>query len=278
MKKALISIFAVALLVVTMAFTTVSHAEGEGDGRITYRMQDLAGLMTEEQVHTLQDKINALVDKYGLDFVIITEKNMSDYGYTDIVAFADDVYDEMEYGIGDDYSGMEFVIVMEEREWAISTCGKGIDCYTDLIQDYIMDGVKPELSAGNYYEAFSILVQRAGEAMDAYKNGTEYPPYEYTHPPKAPYNPFTAVWAFLIAGLIGALIYTSILKGQLKSVRFAADAHNYVDPNSVDININKDTFLYATVTKTVRETKSSSGSSTHTSSSGRTHGGSHGSF
>ncbi|MBO4462010.1 MAG: TPM domain-containing protein, partial [Lachnospiraceae bacterium] len=60
--------------------------------------------------------------------------------------------------------------------------------------------------------------------------------------------------------------------------RFAADAHNYVDPNSVDININKDTFLYATVTKTVRETKSSSGSSTHTSSSGRTHGGSHGSF
>ena len=274
MKKALISILTVALLIVTMAFITVpSYAEGTE--RITYRMQDHAHLMTESEVTALQDKINALVDKYGLDLVIITVESMADYGYSDIVAFADDSYDEYGYGEGDDFAGMLFVIAMEEREWAISTCGRGINCYTDAAQDYIMAYVKPDLSAGNYYEAFNTLADKAAETMEAYKTGAEFPPAL----PKEPYNPVTGVAAFIIIGLIVAFIYTGILKGQLKSVRYAANANNYIDENSVDINVSKDTFLYASVTKTVRETKSSGGgSSTHTSSSGRSHGGSHGSF
>jgi uncharacterized protein len=281
MRKALLSILTVALLIVTMAFTAVpSHAEGTD--RITYRMQDHAHLMTESEVTALQDKINALVDKYGLDLVIITVENMADYGYSDIVAFADDSYDEYGYGEGDDFAGMLFVIAMEEREWAISTCGRGIDCYTDAGQAYIMAYVKPQLSSGNYYEAFNTLVDKSAEAMEAYKTGGEFPP-EYTSEissgSKEPYNPATGVAAFIIIGLIVAFIYTGILKGQLKSVRYAANANNYIDENSVDINVSKDTFLYASVTKTVRETKSSGGgSSTHTSSSGRSHGGSHGSF
>ncbi len=142
--------------------------------------------------------------------------------------------------------------------------------------------VKPQLSSGNYYEAFNTLVDKSAEAMEAYKTGGEFPP-EYTSEissgSKEPYNPATGVAAFIIIGLIVAFIYTGILKGQLKSVRYAANANNYIDENSVDINVSKDTFLYASVTKTVRETKSSGGgSSTHTSSSGRSHGGSHGSF
>ena len=269
MRKALLSIITVALLVVTMGLSTVSvHAESEKE---TYRMQDLGHLLTKEQVSSLQDRINALVDKYGMDLIIITEENMADYGYTDIVAFADDIYDEMEYGIGDDYSGMEFVIVMEEREWAISTCGKGIPAYTDATQDYIMSKVKPYLSSGDYYTAFSTLVDYAEQVMAAYKDGVIYTP------PKEPYNPGTGVVMFIVVGLVVALIYTAHLKKQLKSVRFAADANNYVDPNSININLSKDTFLYASVTKRAKP-KSSSGSSTHTSSSGRSHGGSHGSF
>ena len=270
MKKALLSIITVALLIVTMGLHVAPvHAESEKE---TYRMQDLAHLLTQEQVSSLQDRINALVDKYGMDLIIITEENMADYGYTDIVAFADDIYDEMEYGIGDDYSGMEFVIVMQEREWAISTCGKGIPAYTDATQDYIMSKVKPYLSSGDYYTAFSTLVDYAEQVMASYKEGTPYAP------PKDPYNPGSGVIMFIIVGLVVSLIYTAHLKKQLKSVAFAPDANNYVDPNSLNINLSKDTFLYASVTKRAKPKSSSSGSSTHTSSSGRTHGGSHGSF
>ena len=271
MKKALLSIITVALLIVTMGLNAVSvHAESEKE---TYRMQDLANLLTESQVSSLQDRINALVDKYGMDLIIITEENMADYGYTDIVAFADDIYDQMEYGIGDDYTGMEFVIVMEEREWAISTCGKAIEAYSDATQDYIMSYVKPYLSSGDYYMAFSTLVDHAEQVMASYEEGVIY------EPPKEPYNPGTGVVMFIIVGLVVALIYTAHLKKQLKSVRFAADANNYVDPDSINVSLSKDTFLYASVTRRARPKQTScGGSSTHTSSSGRSHGGSHGSF
>lgn len=267
MRKALTTILAVALLVVTMGvFTTTAHAADT-----TYRVQDKAGLFSTEQEQQLRSMIDQLVGYYNIDLILVTVDSMAEDGYSDIVAYADDMYDYNGYGVGDDDSGMLFVIAMQEREWAISTYGKGIPCYTDKAQSYIMDIVGKYLSDGDYYGAFSMLVSMCGTCMDAYTKGDPYPP-------KQPYSPATGVAAFIIVGLIVALIYTGILKGQLKSVRFAADAHNYVDQNSIDINVSKDTFLYASVTKRVRETKSSSGSSTHTSSSGRSHGGSHGSF
>ena len=75
--------------------------------------------------------------------------------------------------------------------------------------------------------------------------------------------------------LIIALIVVSSMKKKLTSVKFADSANDYVRPGSLNLTESRDTFLYSSVTRTVRETESRSGGGggSHTSSSGRSHGG-----
>ena len=85
----------------------------------------------------------------------------------------------------------------------------------------------------------------------------------------------------LVIGLIAAVIYTAILKGQLKSVAPAKAAQNYICADSFKLTDSRDVFLYRNVTRQPRQQNNGSsggGSTTHRSSSGRSHGGSRGRF
>ena len=86
----------------------------------------------------------------------------------------------------------------------------------------------------------------------------------------------------LIVALIVAVSGTGIMKGKLKSVRQQVAATQYVRNNSMNITQANELFLYASVSRTVRESSSSSGggggSSSHSSSSGSSHGGGGGKF
>ena len=99
-----------------------------------------------------------------------------------------------------------------------------------------------------------------------------------------PKEPFNVAWNILVAfviGLVVAVIVTSIMKKQLKTVQLKSEANNYVKANSMILTENRDLFLYNQVSRRARpkETDNSSGgSSTHTSSSGTSHGGGGGKF
>ena len=92
---------------------------------------------------------------------------------------------------------------------------------------------------------------------------------------------FTCVIGIL-SGLIVALIYILVLRGQLKSVAPNESAADYVVKGSLHVTNSREFFLYHTLHRTVRAESSSSGggggSSTHRSSSGATHGGGGGKF
>lgn len=83
----------------------------------------------------------------------------------------------------------------------------------------------------------------------------------------------------LAIGAFAALIYTLILKGQLKSVSTEHFASNYIDNGSFALNGHADFFVGSHISKTpIPKNNNSSrgvggGSSSHTSSSGSRHGG-----
>ena len=83
----------------------------------------------------------------------------------------------------------------------------------------------------------------------------------------------------LVIGLVIALIYILVLRGQLKSVAPNESAADYMVPGSMHLTKEREFFLYHTVHRTERpQNDSDGGSNTHVSSSGATHSGRGGKF
>lgn len=99
---------------------------------------DNADLFNDEEEQKLAVSIGKAEMEMGMDMVIVTA---DDAGGKDSQEFADDFYDEGGFGTGDDYSGVLFLIDMDNRELTISTSGKMIDILTDERIDTILDRI-----------------------------------------------------------------------------------------------------------------------------------------
>lgn len=100
--------------------------------------------------------------------------------------------------------------------------------------------------------------------------------------PKAPFPVFAALMTSVGVGFVIALISTSIMKMQLRSVRSQAAADSYIKSGSMQVTKTNDLFLYRLVDRREKPRENNSGisggSRTHTSSSGRSRGGRGGKF
>ncbi|MBQ7415790.1 MAG: TPM domain-containing protein [Oscillospiraceae bacterium] len=251
MKK-LIVLLVSCLLTVSLAVTA---AAAGGSPKIV----DNANLLTSYEETSLEEKAEALVEKYEMDVVILTVKSTN---AEDITAYADDYFDYYGYGIGSDYSGVLLVLSMAEREWAISTCGETIDALSDYAQDQIMDEVTPMLGSEDYYEAFSTYLDLLDEELAASTQEL---------------NIFQRIIISLVIGAIAGGITILVMRSKMKTVRRQSAAVDYVKQGSYYLRDQRDIYLYSRTSR-VRKQSSSGGTSTHRSSSGRSHGGSRGRF
>ncbi len=247
---------------------------------------DEADLLTAEEERELEDWLGEQSDVAGGDLVVLTVDSLE--GST-AQTYADDYFDYMGYGRGDRWSGALFLVAMDERQWAISTCGTVFDAMTDAALDELEDTVIPYLSDGEYADAFRVygaLVGQyctyAGKGEDYSYNGTGGDTYYgddiYYYENTAAFGPEWLVLSPIIGCLI-ALIPMGILKGQLTSVKMQTGAADY-QRSGVHITGSRDLFLYRNVSKKPipKDPPRSSGGGGHISSSGRSHGGRSGGF
>lgn len=227
------------------------------------RLVDDADLLTEEESRQLSAQLNEVSLRWSMDVVIVTVNSLEGKTAT---AYADDYFDYNGYSA----DGILFLISMEDRDWAISTCGSAGSIFTDDEQEYIMDCILPDLSAGNYYDAFCGFIDGCDDLF--WQIGDEN-----LNEGDDSFPIFTCLLISAAIGFVVALIATGVMKGKLKSVRAQAAANNYLKQGSLQVTEARDIYLYRTVTRTAKP-KPTSGSSVHTSSSGRVHGGSSGKF
>ena len=241
------------------------------DERLLPRLVDGADLLDDSEEEELLNELDEISERQQCDVVVVTADSLD--GKTP-EAYADDFYDYNGYGVGVDKDGMLLLVSMEERKWQISTCGFGIEALTDAGIGYISEKFLPDLSDGDYAEAFSTYASLCDEFITRAKTGDAY---DTGNMPKERVSP---VWipGSLLIGLVLALIITGVMRAQLKTVHRQPAASSYMVPGSRNLRVSRDIFLYRTVTKTERPKDNDGGSSTHTSSSGQTHGGGGGSF
>lgn len=257
MKHKLISFFLVLFLILTAA-VNVSASDMH-----LPRVVDGADLLSGTEESDLTEKIDSIVQNYDMDVVILTVNTL---GSKSASAYADDYYDYIGYGIGSDHSGLLLLIAMEERTWAVSTCGDAIRTVTDYEVEEILQDVAGYLSDAEYYDAFDTFLDRV-EAQ--YRTGIDREESDSGN------NFFRFVIA-LVIGAVVALIVLLVMRGKMNTAKAQSGAGSYLTEGSYDLYRCQDIYLYSRTAKVRKAENNSSGS--HRSSSGRSHGGSSGRF
>ncbi len=271
MKK-FISFIIMLFMCITVCFVSSDIVSAEHN---LPRLVDDADLLGEYEEEELIEKLDEISLRQNFDVVVVTVDSL---GGKRPMAYADDFYDYNGYGMGVNNDGVLLLISMEERDWWISTCGYGIKALTDAGIDYISDKFLSDLSSGDYADAFTTFAILCDEFVTQAKTGR---PYDVGNMPKEPYSFLLSLFVSVIIGGVVGFITVTVMKGQLKSVRFQTNSSQYMKRESLRMTRQHDHFLYSRVSKERKPEPSESsggGSSTHTSSSGSTHGGGGGKF
>ena len=269
---------ALAALVLAAALAVPAFAVEGGFADLYYRMNDSAGVLTEDEDNELEASLEELSVRQNFDVVIATIESLESVDYDSMEAYADDLYDSCQFGYGADRDGVLLLVSVGDRKWHISTCGYGITAFTDAGIQYLGEQMTPDMADGDYAAAFRTFVQWSDAYIDAARSGR---PYDVKNLPR---EPLSLMYLFLALGigLVLAWVVVGVMKSRLRSVAFQENAASYVREGSMNLTNSRELFLYRDVHRTERveekDSDSSGGSSTHTSSSGTTHGGGGGSF
>lgn len=252
--------------------------KGEGFTGKYPHIMDTAKLLTKEEVASLEKKLSELSEKWQLELVVVTANDCEGFEVAD---YAERIFETCDYGYGEEKDGILLLLSMEERDWYIATHGYGITVLTDWRIEYIGEKMVPDLSAGNYADAFSVFADECADYTDMVKNGGGDSDGNENQG-RAPLPILILPICFGI-GLIVAVIIVLIMRSKLKTAVRQKNANNYVKDGSMNVTESYDQFLYSNVTQTRissdnDSSSSGGGSSTHSSSSGSTFGGGGGKF
>ena len=278
LKRKIIPVFLASVLAVsgTTGFSVGVFSENvyASEEANTQRLADFADLLDADQKEELEVKLDQISENYDCDVVVDIEESIDGM---DPTAYADDFFDYNDYGMGNDKSGILFMLTMSERKWAISTHGEAISIFTDAGQEYITDNIVSYFSDGDYYEGFTQFADLCEKFIVQAQSGE---PYDTGNLPEEEIPFYISFLIALVIGFVIALIVSLVMRSGMKTVHMKPDAADYMKAGSLHINRSRDMFLYHHVTRTEKPKNDNSGggSSTHTSSSGETHGGSSGSL
>lgn len=259
MKNKLFIILTVILLCAVLSLAAFASST---------RVTDGASLLTDSEKQSLEATLGSVSAKHSLEIAVVTTDSLGD---KTAMEYADGEFDRM-YG---DADGVLLLISMENGDWYISTCGKGITVFTDAGIEYIGNKILPYLSGGEYKTAFDTFAELCDDFAVQAESGE---PYDSGNLPR---EPLSALWIVIaiVVGFLIALMVVGGMKSKLKTVEAQDEAADYIRDGSMNVTGSRELYLYRIITREKKaETKESSGSSTHTSSSGTTHGGGGGKF
>lgn len=268
----------ITLMIVLLMIFSAGSLAADAD-----RVADRAMLLDENEEDILRGQISRIADEHQFDAVILTVLSLEGKSAQE---YADDYFDYNGYGYGSGHDGILIMVSVGQRDWAISTCGRGQEVFTQYGLEQLSEQILPYLKEDDYFQAFERFLELTADYLDEAEDNRPYdvnnkPYIEEPAEPDGGINVTTYIIACAAVGLTAAFITTGSMKRKLKSVRPQHNAHQYA--RNFELTSARDMFLYRTVTKTARPTQDSSsrtggGSVSHTSSSGRSHGGMSGKF
>lgn len=235
MKRRIVSQIFVLVFCLCLAVSVCAYGADE-------LVFDEADLLSESEETALTQKLADISHSYDAQMIVYTTESTNG---GDIDEYLEDLYDSMGFGYGENHDGVLLLVCMDLREYRILSNGFAGAAIDGGDIDSIGDVIVPNLSDGNYADAFEGFADQCAYYLDGHINGF-------------PFNAGKKLTTCLVIGVIVGLIVALILKGQLKTVRKQNQANVYVKPGSMQVSVYKDIYLYRNVTRTKKETSSSS--------------------
>lgn len=240
------------------------------------KVVDDAGLLSEAEEEELQERFTEIAEEFRCDVAVVTVESC---GGMNVQRFTDLYYYENGYGYGPELDGIMLLISIGDRRFHLAARGSAIDVFTDYGLEVIDESITPDLSDGEFAEAFRTFGDLAEEFLQEAAEGT---PYDINHTYKEPMDVWLRVLIAVGIGLAAAGITLAVLFRQLRSVRAGQEARDYVRRGSFRVTRAYDLFLYRTVMRQKIERPTSGGgggSMTHAApGGGGSAGGRSGSF
>ena len=248
---------------------------------------DDAKLFNPNEVTQMIDTIARIERNHQVDIVVLTTNDVpTDYSEEmwRVRNYADDYYDNGNYGMGPDNSGMLILLDMHNRVMWLSTGGVMIEYINDSREEAILDDAYAYLSYSSYGSAMNAALDRVEYYMN---KGREEGTFLYDEVTgerlSGIYNALTS-GEMGIAGLAGGglamMIYLSVSGSyNLKGSTYAYDRNANT---SVTLTKDDEEFVRQFSRRALRNTGShgssggggrSGGSGVHRSSGGVRHGG-----
>lgn len=221
-------------------------------------VHDLAGYLTGDQKKTLERYAQKISDSSGYPLVIVlTDDNLG----RKPKVYSMDFYHANNYGVGQEKSGMIFVVNRNERKIDMRTFGEVRKIFNKHNTNYVLDVAVEALLADDtdVYGSSEDFVAGAQYIYDewyAYIDQHGKPPVSVlkTHRFNLP------IPVFLLIGFgLATAVVLIILFFHKKSIPQAVSAHQYMVGKKPNYSESKDSFIRSYTNRTVRVDKSSSG-------------------
>lgn len=264
-------------------------ALGADTGR---RVFDQADLLTPAQEAGLEADIAQFQKDTGMDFVLVTTRQPHEG--VSVQTVADDFYDKYGFGLDEEHSGALYYIDMYgavgDRDHYLSTTGKMIDIMTDERIDRAISAVVPDLSAGRYADAVSLMLSTLARNVKA---GIPEGQYQYdvvTGQQLTPRHKALTVneigISLLIAAALGGLF--ALITSRRYQLKGSTYRYQLQSNSAMELTDSDDQYLRSTTTQTRKPDNRTGGglggggfgggSGVHTGGSGTSHGGGGGKF
>lgn len=210
-----------------------------GSGTLVY---DEANLLSHTEETGLNAKLQSVSRTYNAQIVVVT---LAALGSSDIDGYIEYLYDSMGFGYGSGHDGVLLLVAMDVREYRILSNGLAADAISVSDIDAISEAIVSDLSDGDFVGAFDEFADQCAYYLDGHINGF-------------PFDFGGNLMIALVIGAVAGVVVAFILKGQLKSVRKQNRADDYVKAGSMQITNHSDLFLYRNISRTKKQTSSSS--------------------
>lgn len=242
---------------------------------------DDANVITQSNENRISEVIDAIEREHQIDIVVLVTYDVPD-DYSDslyrVEAYADDYYDYNGYGMGDDYSGLIYLIDLNNRVQWISTHGVLEKYMGDNEIDRILDASESHVRYDQYGSGALAAVEEVGEIMAEARRKGYFEYDENGQRSSGLKNPLLTTEVLIAAGAgIGvAAIFFAIVNGSY-NLKGSTYSYNLSKNANFRLLADEERYLRQVVTRTARSSGSSGGSGrsggSHRSSSGRSHGG-----
>lgn len=277
MKKRLFSLVLILLLLAALlpaAFAEQSAAE-ETEAPVFPYVLDQAGLLSDSQRQTLEEKAAALSEQHQCSLYVVTVEDHTQYNY-DVYEAAKGIFQYYDLGWGSEKNGVILLLSMKDRDYAFTghgDLGETICGYESswLIEDEFLDNFRNN----DWYGGFKDYLDACGKQLTKLENGEDVTAgadiitgqdgldyHSYNNPyASTERSILPRLLVVIFVPLVVALIVCMSLKGQMKTAREATGADEYLVPQSMKLNVQEDRFTHRTRTQTLIETDSNRGGS-----------------